>query len=99
MLHIAQPALSQQVSGLESQFGRQLLIRSKRGVVPTEARPAFPPGASRSGWHRSARARASASRCSSRRAPATPTSCSTQRELPTPLIRPPKPSSSGHHGC
>jgi LysR family nitrogen assimilation transcriptional regulator len=37
ILHIAQPALSQQVSGLETQFGQQLLIRSKRGVVPTEA--------------------------------------------------------------
>ena len=37
ILHIAQPALSQQVSGLETHFGRPLLIRSKRGVVPTEA--------------------------------------------------------------
>lgn len=37
ILHIAQPALSQQVSGLETQFGQQLLLRSKRGVVPTEA--------------------------------------------------------------
>jgi LysR family nitrogen assimilation transcriptional regulator len=37
ILHIAQPALSQQVSALETQFGQQLLIRSKRGVVPTEA--------------------------------------------------------------
>jgi len=37
ILHIAQPALSQQVSALESQFKQQLLIRSKRGVVPTEA--------------------------------------------------------------
>jgi LysR family transcriptional regulator, nitrogen assimilation regulatory protein len=37
ILHIAQPALSQQVSALETQFKQQLLIRSKRGVVPTEA--------------------------------------------------------------
>lgn len=37
ILHIAQPALSQQLSALEAQFGQQLLIRSKRGVAPTEA--------------------------------------------------------------
>jgi LysR family nitrogen assimilation transcriptional regulator len=37
ILHIAQPALSQQVSALEAQFKQQLLVRSKRGVVPTEA--------------------------------------------------------------
>lgn len=37
ILHIAQPALSQQISGLEAHFGQQLLIRSKLGVVPTEA--------------------------------------------------------------
>lgn len=37
ILHIAQPALSQQLSALEAQFGGQLLIRSKRGVAPTEA--------------------------------------------------------------
>jgi len=37
ILHVAQPALSQQVSMLENQFGQQLLIRSKRGVAPTEA--------------------------------------------------------------
>jgi LysR family nitrogen assimilation transcriptional regulator len=37
LLHIAQPALSQQMSGLEAQFGQQLLSRSKRGVEPTEA--------------------------------------------------------------
>src|ERR671925_853071 len=37
ILHIAQPALSQQVSMLEAQFKQQLLIRSKRGVAPTEA--------------------------------------------------------------
>lgn len=37
ILHIAQPALSQQLSSLEAQFGQQLLIRSKRGVAPTEA--------------------------------------------------------------
>ncbi|MER7186872.1 nitrogen assimilation transcriptional regulator NAC [Streptomyces hyaluromycini] len=37
ILHIAQPALSQQLSALEAQFGQQLVIRSKRGVAPTEA--------------------------------------------------------------
>lgn len=37
ILHIAQPALSQQMAALESQFDQRLLIRSKRGVVPTEA--------------------------------------------------------------
>jgi len=37
ILHIAQPALSQQIAALESHFGKPLLIRSKRGVVPTEA--------------------------------------------------------------
>ncbi|MFK7891286.1 MAG: LysR substrate-binding domain-containing protein [Granulosicoccus sp.] len=37
VLHIAQPALSQQIAYLESHFGKPLLIRSKRGVVPTEA--------------------------------------------------------------
>jgi LysR family nitrogen assimilation transcriptional regulator len=37
ILHIAQPALSQQVAALEAQFGQRLLIRSKRGVAPTEA--------------------------------------------------------------
>jgi LysR family transcriptional regulator, nitrogen assimilation regulatory protein len=36
-LRIAQPALSQQVASLEAHFGQRLLIRSKRGVVPTEA--------------------------------------------------------------
>jgi LysR family nitrogen assimilation transcriptional regulator len=37
ILHIAQPALSQQLSMLEAHFKQQLLIRSKRGVAPTEA--------------------------------------------------------------
>ena len=37
LLHIAQPALSQQLYILESEFGQQLLIRSQRGVVPTES--------------------------------------------------------------
>lgn len=36
-LNIAQPALSQQVASLEAQFRQRLLIRSKRGVVPTDA--------------------------------------------------------------
>lgn len=37
VLHIAQPALSQQIAALEAQFDQRLLIRSKRGVMPTEA--------------------------------------------------------------
>jgi LysR family nitrogen assimilation transcriptional regulator len=37
MLRIAQPALSQQITALEQHFGKPLLLRSKRGVVPTEA--------------------------------------------------------------
>lgn len=37
ILHIAQPALSQQIVSLETHFGKPLLLRSKRGVVPTEA--------------------------------------------------------------
>lgn len=37
ILHVAQPALSQQMTALESQFGQQLLIRSKQGVEPTDA--------------------------------------------------------------
>ncbi|MFT4226363.1 LysR substrate-binding domain-containing protein [Micropruina sp.] len=37
VLHIAQPALSQQINALEADLGQQLLIRSKQGVEPTEA--------------------------------------------------------------
>lgn len=37
VLHIAQPALSQQVATLENELDQQLLIRTKRGVTPTEA--------------------------------------------------------------
>lgn len=36
-LHIAQPALSQQIAGLERFFGSKLLERSARGVQPTAA--------------------------------------------------------------
>lgn len=36
-LHVAQPALSQQVSALESDLKQRLLIRSKQGVEPTAA--------------------------------------------------------------
>lgn len=36
-LHIAQPALSQQLSTLEGEFNERLLIRTKRGVTPTPA--------------------------------------------------------------
>lgn len=37
ILHIAQPALSQQIATLEGEFHQQLLVRTKRGVSPTEA--------------------------------------------------------------
>jgi LysR family nitrogen assimilation transcriptional regulator len=37
VLRTAQPALSQQIAALEAEFKQQLLIRSPRGVVPTEA--------------------------------------------------------------
>ncbi|WP_034911494.1 MULTISPECIES: nitrogen assimilation transcriptional regulator NAC [Erwinia] len=37
ILHIAQPALSQQLATLEGEVRQQLLIRTKRGVTPTEA--------------------------------------------------------------
>ncbi|TCV06956.1 LysR family nitrogen assimilation transcriptional regulator [Samsonia erythrinae] len=36
-LHIAQPALSQQLATLESELQNQLLVRGRRGVTPTEA--------------------------------------------------------------
>lgn len=36
-LHIAQPALSQQISLLENHFKQKLLIRSNVGVIPTDA--------------------------------------------------------------
>ncbi|EJL86771.1 transcriptional regulator [Herbaspirillum sp. CF444] len=37
ILHIAQPALSQQLATLEGECRQQLLVRTKRGVTPTEA--------------------------------------------------------------
>lgn len=37
LLHIAQPALSQQIASLEAQFRQQLLVRSQQGVTPTKA--------------------------------------------------------------
>ncbi len=37
VLHIAQPALSQQLATLEGEFHQQLLVRTKRGVTPTKA--------------------------------------------------------------
>ena len=37
VLHIAQPALSQQINALEAELGQRLLTRSKQGVEPTEA--------------------------------------------------------------
>lgn len=36
VLHIAQPALSQQIATLEGELDQQLFIRTKRGVTPTE---------------------------------------------------------------
>ncbi|QRM56142.1 LysR substrate-binding domain-containing protein [Sinorhizobium sp. BG8] len=37
VIHVAQPALSQQIAELEAQLGLQLLLRSARGVRPTAA--------------------------------------------------------------
>ena len=37
LLNIAQPALSQQIATLEAEVRQQLLVRTKRGVSPTEA--------------------------------------------------------------
>ncbi|VTU31844.1 nitrogen assimilation transcriptional regulator NAC [Variovorax sp. PBL-E5] len=37
VLHVAQPALSQQLATLEGEFRQQLLLRTQKGVVPTEA--------------------------------------------------------------
>ena len=37
LLNVAQPALSQQIASLESDFKSKLLVRSARGVKPTEA--------------------------------------------------------------
>ena len=37
VLHIAQPALSQQIATLEGEFNQQLLVRTAKGVQPTEA--------------------------------------------------------------
>lgn len=37
VLHIAQPALSQQLNTLESEFQQSLVIRSKQGITPTTA--------------------------------------------------------------
>ncbi|MGE0873816.1 MAG: LysR substrate-binding domain-containing protein [Burkholderiales bacterium] len=40
-LYVAQPALSKQVAALEAEFKAALLVRSPRGVVPTDAGIAF----------------------------------------------------------
>lgn len=37
ILHVAQPALSQQLATLEGEVRQQLLVRTKRGVTPTQA--------------------------------------------------------------
>lgn len=37
LLHVAQPALSQQILALEAEVRQQLLVRTKRGVTPTAA--------------------------------------------------------------
>ena len=38
-LFIAQPALSQQLAKLEEEVGKTLLIRTSKGVLPTQAVP------------------------------------------------------------
>ena len=40
-LHVAQPALGQQMSTLEDELGVRLLLRSSKGVTPTSAGNAF----------------------------------------------------------
>jgi len=40
-LHVAQPALGQQMSALEAELGTQLLLRSSKGVSPTVAGRTF----------------------------------------------------------
>ncbi|WP_281060373.1 MULTISPECIES: LysR substrate-binding domain-containing protein [unclassified Mesorhizobium] len=40
-IHVAQPALSQQIAGLEAKLGVTLLQRSARGVCPTQVGKAF----------------------------------------------------------
>ncbi len=37
VLHVAQPALSQQLATLEGEVGQQLVLRTKQGVTPTAA--------------------------------------------------------------
>lgn len=37
VLHVAQPALSQQIATLEGEFNQQLLVRTAKGVTPTDA--------------------------------------------------------------
>lgn len=40
-LYVAQPALSKQIAALEAELGTALLVRSTRGVTPTDAGVAF----------------------------------------------------------
>lgn len=44
-LHLAQPSLSRQIALLEADLGQRLLVRTGRGVVPTEAGEALLPHA------------------------------------------------------
>ncbi len=37
VVHVAQPALSQQIAELEDRIGTKLLLRTPRGVKPTSA--------------------------------------------------------------
>ena len=37
VLHLAQPSLSRQIALLEDDLGQRLLVRTGRGVTPTEA--------------------------------------------------------------
>ncbi len=90
VLHIAQPALSQQVATLEGEMDQQLLIRTKRGVTPTEAGKFSTPmralscaSASRRSWRSITSARRCVVRCRLALAPGTAASAITMPLLQT----------------